>query len=105
MLDFRKAQTITRKIDFDYQYPVKKIKWTEIYKSKTEILEDLKEIHIPSNGEMLYISRLYKGYEYIHSFARQIQSGKSLTEKQLTQCKRLALEIKKAYEIKDCFEL
>lgn len=54
-------------------------------------------------NEPLVVYRLYKGYEYIHSFAKQVQNGKTLSEKQIRQCKRLALEIKKAASIKDCY--
>lgn len=103
MLDLRKAQVVTRKIDFEYQSQIKTVKWTEIYNSESEILEDLKVIHIPNKEESHRIYTLYKGYEFIHSFAKQVQNGKSLTEKQMIQCKRLALEIKKAASIKDCY--
>lgn len=101
--DINKARKIIMEIDFKYNSESKKIKWNDIYNSINEILEDLEHIHIPKKMPYLGMSPLYKGYEYINSFAKQVQNGKTLSEKQITQCKRLALEIKKAYSIKDCY--
>ena len=103
MKDLRTAQIIVRKIDAEYRTSLNSVKWNDIYQFETEIVEDLKQIHIPAKEEIYTISKLYKGYEYIHSFAKQAQSGKTLSDKQIAQCKRLALEIKKAKAIKDCF--
>lgn len=102
-MDSRKAQVIVRKINDQYRNNLNSIKWTTVYDSEAEIVEDLKKIHIPTNGEVNAVYRLYSGYEYIHSFARWVQNGKPLTEKQMKQCKRLALEIKKAAAIADCY--
>lgn len=103
MKDLRKAQVIARKIDSKYRTNLNPVKWTTVYNSEAEIVEDLKKIHIPGKDEPLAVYRLYGGYEYIHSFARWVQNGKILTEKQMKQCKRLALEIKKAAAIADCY--
>ena len=71
------------------------IKWTDLYKTEAEIVEDLKRIRIPKSNRNL----VYNGYEFIHSFARQVQNGKSLSDKQMVQAKRLAEEIKRAVEM------
>lgn len=103
MEDLRKAQVIVRKIDDKYRKNLDSVKWSTVYYSEAEIVEDLKKIRIPEKGELIAVYRLYAGYEYIHSFARWVQNGKTLTEKQMRQCKRLALEIKKAAAIADCY--
>ena len=90
------AQRIAAEIRNKYAKPFESTKWTDIYNSEDEIIADLKIIHIPGKNEQIFsFAPLYAGYEYIHSFAKQVQSGKELTEKQMKQCKRLALEIKK----------
>mgnify|MGYP003289337787 CR=1 FL=1 len=105
MKNLRQAQVIVKKIDAKYNVfgNEKSVKWNQIYQSEAEILNDLKQIHIPESKELYLVGKLYKGYNYIHSFAKQVQNGKVLSDKQMTQCKRLALEIKKAVSIKDCF--
>lgn len=101
MIDLRNAQIAVRKIEAEFCKNFNSIKWNEIYQSEDEIVEDLKQIHIPKKEDLYKIGGLYKGYEYIHSFAKQVQSGKTLSDKQMTQCKKLAFEIKKAVTIKD----
>lgn len=102
MRNLRQAQSIIRKIDSKYNNGLNSVKWNDIYNSEDEMVEDLKNIHVPVNNEFPLV-HLYGGYEYIHSFAKQVQNGKILSEKQIRQCKRLALEIKKAVSIKDCY--
>lgn len=74
-------------------------KWNEIFHSEEELLQALKEIpqidasHIP-----------YTGYVYINSFAKRVQEGKELTEKQITQAKRIAIQIRIAYEVRNEWE-
>lgn len=84
-------------LDAKYNKNLLKVEWNLIYKDELEILEDLKKIKIPICG--FPPTGTYVGYEYIHSFAKQVQGGKHLSEKQMKQCKRLALEIKKAATI------
>lgn len=103
MKDLRKAQVIVGQIDSKYKTSLNPVKWDTVYNSESEIVEDLKKIRIPDKGEPMAVYRLYAGYEYIHSFARWVQNGKPLTEKQMKQCKRLALEIKKAAAIADYY--
>lgn len=77
----------------------KQIHFTDVYASVDELIADLKAIRIPSRNEMVFVPRFYTGYQYVHSFAQRVQCGKELTEKQLVQAKRLAIQIKKAATI------
>ncbi len=96
MQNLRKAQIEAGKIDSRFP-DFKKITWNEVYDSEDAILEDLMIVHVPTRAEFTgAVSQLYRGYEYIHSFARTVQSGRSLSEAQMRQAKRLAREIKKA---------
>lgn len=96
MKDLRKAQIEAREIDSRF-FGFKKIAWTDVYGSEDAILEDLKIVHVPAKSELTgAVCQLYNGYEYIHSFARTVQAGRSLSEAQMRQAKRLAKEIKKA---------
>lgn len=103
MLNLKQAQTIISKVEAKYNTALSSVKWDKIYSSEKEMIEELKQLYIPTDEEWYGISPLYKGYKYIHSFARQVQSGKTLTDKQIVQMKRLALEIKKAYSIRECY--
>lgn len=77
--------------------PWRKYKWTDIYNSEDEIIEDLRHVESEAFEKVLNpFAPWYKGYEFIHSFARQVKEGKTLSPKQITQCKRLAAQIKKA---------
>lgn len=78
-------------------HPLKSYKWTDIYESESEMLKELSEVDIKIGKCMTNrIAPYYRGYEFIHSFAKQLQEGKTLSQKQITQCKRLASQIKKA---------
>lgn len=76
-------------MELDARYNGKR--WSEIYRNEEEIIEDLKRC---STSEPPMFT--YTGYVYIIGFAKTVQNGGELTKKQLTQCKRLAKEIKKA---------
>lgn len=78
---------------------LRSVKWTEVFKDENELIESLKGVAVPSTREAP--SCTFKGYEYIFSFAERLQEGKDLTEKQIAQAKRLALEIKKANAISE----
>lgn len=79
----------------------KSVKWTEVFETETDIVEALKQI--PYDVNMMYVSFpcTYRGYEYIHSFARIVQNGNELSEAQMKQAKRIATQIKVAYEIRN----
>ena len=76
----------------------KSVKWTEVFGSVEEIIATLKAI--PFNVNVTYPNP-YTGYEYIHSFAKAVQSGKELSEAQIRQTKKLATQIRIAYEIRN----
>jgi len=77
--------------------PNKKYKWSDIYKNEEEMIADLHYVESEAYKKVMDpFAPIYLGYEYIHSFAKQVKEGKQLSKKQITQCKRLAKEIKKA---------
>ena len=105
-MDITTAKRLSYDTKFKYVKGIDTVKWTDVYTSEQEIIDDLKQVHIPTSAELETITAygpLYTGYEYIHSFAKTVQSGKELTKKQLTQCKRLAVEIKRAVAIRECY--
>ena len=69
-------------------------KWSDLYNSINDLIEDLKEIDINSNK-----FKSLKGQNYIKSFQRQLATGKILSEKQIIMLKRLAKQIAKYYII------
>lgn len=70
------------------------VAWNSVYATEQELLDDLKKVYIPKGRGPL--GHCFQGYEYIYSFAYYVQQGWALSAKQMTQAKRLALEIKKA---------
>ena len=67
------------------------------FADQADLIDDLRVIHVPDRNEWCNAAyMLYRGYGYIHSFARRVQMGMDLTEAQMRQAKRLAKEIKKA---------
>ena len=67
---------------------VKGLKWNEIYDNEEELVNDL----MKSDD---YIKKYTKGYVYLESFKKQVASGKTLSPKQMTQLKRLSIEVYK----------
>lgn len=61
-------------------------KWNQIYDSEEELINDL----LLSEK---YEQRYTKGYVYLESFKKRVELGKGLTDKQMTQLKRLAKEV------------
>jgi len=100
-MNIRKAQTICRKIDAQYERLGESVAWEDVYDSEQEMIDDLKKVYIPKNRVAPTLT--FKGYEYIYSFAYYVQKGWTLSDKQLRQCKRLAKEIKKASAIVECY--
>lgn len=77
--------------------PNVKYKWSDIYESEDALVAELVRIDAQIGEDVINpVAPFYKGYEFIHSFAKQLQRGKELSDKQMTQAKRLAKEIKKA---------
>ena len=79
----------------------KKVKWTDFYKTETELLNVLKNAN-NDKIKSLVDKRYIKGYEYILSFKKQLDQQKELSDKQITQLKRLAIEV---YKIEKLSEL
>lgn len=101
MMTLNQAQRICNEIESDYarRYGFQQIKWNQVFNSEEEIIEALKMVYIPKNRTAPPYT--FRGYAYIYSFAYYVQKGWTLSAKQMTQCKRNALEIKKAAEIAD----
>ena len=77
--------------------PNVKYKWSDIYESEDALVAELVHIDAEIGEDVINpVAPFYKGYEFIHSFAKQLQRGKDLSDKQMIQAKRLAKEIKKA---------
>ena len=72
-----------------------KVPYTEYFESEEELIETLKLIIPERVGEYI------KGFGFIKGFAKTVRDGKTLTEKQLIQCKRVASQIKLAY-LEEC---
>ena len=78
-----------------------KLKWNDVYNTEQELIDVLKNLPLIYEKDYPTITPPYKGYVYITSFSKQLQAGKTLTNKQITVCKRLAPEIFIASKIKD----
>lgn len=76
---------------------LKKCSWNEIYDKEDEIIKDLFSEKVLTDEDTTLPYKICKGYDYIKSFRKYYQKNGTLTEKQLTQLKRLASEI--AYHI------
>lgn len=89
------AQITCREIDA--RKGLKPVKWNNVFKNENEIVEALKQVYIPRNRTAPPFT--FIGYAYIYSFAFYVQKGWELSKKQMEQCKRIAIEIKKAAAI------
>ena len=69
------------------------VKWNEIYDSEEELIKDMMNCHADENSGEYW--KLVKGYVYIASFQKYYTKHGALTEKQMTQLKRLAKEVYK----------
>lgn len=74
---------------------LQKLKFEELYNSIDECINEL--IHTSDT----IIRKNLKGYEFLLSFKNQILNGKTLSEKQIVQIKRLAPEIARGYYIEN----
>ena len=72
-----------------------KVPYTEYFESEEEMIETLKLV-IPEK-----VGKHIQGFAYIQGFARTVRDGKELSKKQITQCKRIASQIKLAY-LEEC---
>lgn len=71
-----------------------RVSWNEVYDTEQELISDMFSPKVKVTGNLY---ELCKGYEYIKSFRTHYARSNSLTEKQISQLKRLAAEI--AYHI------
>lgn len=98
-MNLSQAQKICQEIEAEYAIKrlQNSIEWTDVFGSEQEMLSALGKIYIPKSRTAPAYT--FKGYEIIYSYAYYVQKGWKLSDKQITQCKRLAVEIKKAAEI------
>lgn len=79
-----------------------KVNWKCVFETEQDIINALMNIYVPANRQPH--TNLFIGYEYIYSFATYVQKGGTLSEKQMIQAKRLAVQIKKAEICSTCYE-
>ena len=72
-----------------------KVPYTKYFESEEEMIETLKLVIPERVGEHI------KGFGYVRGFAKTVRDGKELSKKQVTQCKRVASQIKLAY-LEEC---
>ena len=72
-------------------------KWNEIYDTEEELIKDLFSEKVLTDEDTNLQYKICKGYDFIKGFRKYYQKNGTLTEKQLTQLKRLASEI--AYHV------
>ena len=72
-------------------------KWDDIYDTEEELIKDLFSEKVLTDEDTHNMYKLCKGYEYIKGFRKYYKKNGTLTEKQMTQLKRLAVEI--AYHV------
>lgn len=68
---------------------MEKCKWSDIYDNEQELIDDLLKLDFTNIKPT--------GYEYLMSFQKRLNEGKSLTDNQIIQLKRLAKNI--AFEL------
>lgn len=96
-MNLKEARKICNEIDSKYRRNGDTVNWSDVFGSKEDMIDALRSIYIPKNRTApLYT---FIGYQYIYSFAYYVKQGWKLSEKQMKQCERLALEIKKASAI------
>ena len=100
------SKILKKVMDFDAIVEIMRlngsVKWTRFFDSEEDIILALSQIPIIDEYNLVCGSiPAYSGYKYIHSFAKTIRSGNTLSDAQMRQAKRIAAEIKKAYVIKD----
>lgn len=69
---------------------LKPMKWNEIYDTEEELIHDLKCIDVSPLQPM---HKIPMGYEFLQSFQSRVNKDIALTEKQMTQLKRLAVSV------------
>ena len=72
-----------------------KVPYTKYFESEEEMIETLKLVIPERVGEHI------TGFGFVKGFAKTVRDGKKLSKKQVTQCKRIASQIKLAY-LEEC---
>lgn len=72
-----------------------KVPYTKYFESEEEMIETLKLVIPERVGEHI------TGFGFVKGFAKTVRDGKTLTKKQVIQCKRVASQIKLAY-LEEC---
>ena len=80
-------------MNVNYMEKVSGNKWTDIFESEEEMVEAMMRVNASDHQPHYMIP---KGYVYIQSFQRQVANGKTLSDKQMSMLKRLAVNIFKA---------
>lgn len=68
-------------------------KWSDAFTSEESLIEYLRGIDVKE-----YKRKRYKGCQYIEGFKKQLEEGKELSKKQVTQLKRISKEIYMYYK-------
>lgn len=68
-------------------------KWNELYETEQDLIDDM--LKTKSNPDKYNYLELVRGYGYIESFKAYYKKNGKLTDKQMTQLKRLASSIYK----------
>lgn len=95
----RMATDICLQVDYKFQAHFRKVPWTDVFKTEDDLTTFLKNVYVPETRTPPH--NTFRGYEYIYSFADRLQKGIPLTDAQMRQAKRLALEIYKAIMIQE----
>lgn len=77
------------------------MKWNEYYKTESDLIDAM--LQSKSNPKNYQRYQLVRGYVYIESFKKYYKDNGNLSEKQMTQVKRLAGNIYKNLNW-DCYK-
>lgn len=76
---------------------LKSCKWNEIYDTEDELIIDMFSEKVLTDEDTSLAYKMCRGYEFVKSFRKYYKKNGCLTERQMTQLKRLASEI--AYHV------
>lgn len=76
-----------------YNAGAKKLKWNDIFKDEDALIEALFDSAVLTPEETDLSWKWCKGYGYIQSFRKYYKKNGMLTEKQMAQLKRIAINI------------
>ena len=76
-----------------YNAGARKLKWNDIFKDENALIEALFDGAVLTPDETDLSWKWCKGYGYIQSFRKYYKKNGALTEKQMAQLKRIAINI------------